>query len=375
MSSFDLLVPLPAPLRWSADAEIAETLAAALGALGLAARFPAALRLPAEGLAYLPAELRVSAGVVVHAGVTVDVDPRARGDEAEALQGQLGVFANDGPGAFDPNAVVLAFFVAGHAALATGSAVLDPQSGRRYEDAEAIRAALADRLLELIPESARARPYPFALLRALEGDDVDALRGLLDADPALLETPDEVGNTPLMLALACGCRGAIDLFLERGAALAVENGYGKSVLHAALDYGERAITARVLDATGAGPATLLRFAANGYTPGVRALHAAGVSLELASPGGWTPLMLATYGDEGELFTWLLEAGVELERENQDGATALMIAADHGRAAMVERLLARGADASHRARDGATAADWAEKQGFGELAARLRGTDR
>lgn len=370
-SSYDLHVPLAETLSFDADA-----LAESMADLGLETSFPPGVALTKPGLHFVPAEVAGNGLEGVQTGVSLSfmaqdevvASAELMGAVVESAHGHLHVFANEGPGPADPNAVVLAFFVGGTVALLTGSPLVDPQTGERYTSRRELLSLLARVRRDLVPSASRG-VFPFALFAAIEAEDVSALE--TELGPDTLEARDDYGNTPLILALNKRHVPMVKLLLARGADLLAENAYGKSVLHGALELGDPEFLARVLEVSGKGVETMLQFAANGYEPGVRALVEAGVSIDAASPGGWTELILAVYGNEVPLTRWLLETGVEVDRENQDGATALMVAADHGRMELVELLLAQGADPNHRGVEGQCAADWAEKHGFPEVAKLLR----
>jgi ankyrin repeat protein len=144
--------------------------------------------------------------------------------------------------------------------------------------------------------------------------DVARVRALLDADPAMLDTPVHDGWTALHLAAFTGQRDVAAALVARGASVAAwsMNSTANQPLHAALAGREE-------------PAL------------VRLLVESGADVNARAAAGWTPLHLA---------------------------------ASRGNVALVDYLLERGADPTARADDGRTPAQVAEERGHPEAAARL-----
>lgn len=127
-------------------------------------------------------------------------------------------------------------------------------------------------------------------------------------------------------------------------------------------------------------------------------------IEQPDPRGFSPLVFATYSNQGEITRLLLEKGAEVDARdangntalmgiafkgftdlaqllideykaevnlrNNSGATALSFAAMFGQADMVRLLLEKGADANLTDQNGHTPAKYAAMKGFTDLAALL-----
>lgn len=89
-------------------------------------------------------------------------------------------------------------------------------------------------------------------------------------------------------------------------------------------------------------------------PAAAQLLAAGISPNIKSRGGWTPLMWAVIDGDMTLVQALLDKGASINIENNRGVTPLMYAAWNGHADILQLFLDKGADAHTRDRNGATA---------------------
>jgi rhodanese-related sulfurtransferase len=91
---------------------------------------------------------------------------------------------------------------------------------------------------------------------------------------------------------------------------------------------------------------------------VRALLAAGASLDITNGDGNNALWLACVARNLEIIDLLVDAEIDINHRNDNGATSLMYAASSGRTEVVERLLAKGADTTPETLDGFSAVDLA-----------------
>ena len=88
---------------------------------------------------------------------------------------------------------------------------------------------------------------------------------------------------------------------------------------------------------------------------VKILLEHGVSVKATNFNGETPLMLATYnGSDGKIVQLFLDAGADPNAKGNSGATTLIYAASTGDAAAAEKLLKAGADPLAKDKYGSTA---------------------
>jgi ankyrin repeat protein len=102
--------------------------------------------------------------------------------------------------------------------------------------------------LPLRPGPARAG----AIHDALDREDAAGAKALLEADPALANSIDMRGRTPLHTAVKAGHNNIAVLLLDKGATINAQNSVGRSALHFAAARGHNEIVELLL-ARGADP--------------------------------------------------------------------------------------------------------------------------
>ncbi|MFJ2897820.1 ankyrin repeat domain-containing protein [Streptomyces sp. NPDC087218] len=190
------------------------------------------------------------------------------------------------------------------------------------------------------------------LLDAARTGDTDGVRTAIEGG-ARVDCRDEELRTPLLLAV----------------------------------HGDHVEAARLLVTAGADPdaqdlreeSPWLATGVTGSVPMLRTLLPAGPDLKLCNRFGGSALIPASERGHAPYVRELLRAtDIDVDHVNRLGWTALLeavILGDGGRAhqEIVELLLAAGADADLPDGDGTTALAHAERRGFTEIAARLRGS--
>lgn len=154
--------------------------------------------------------------------------------------------------------------------------------------------------------------------QAIRSDDLAALRGLITQFGP--DTKDSMGQTPLMMAVAFGSSGAVDLLLNAGADVKAAATSGATALHWS----------------------------RGDADKVRLLLDRGADVNARSQLGRTPLIIAAASTGGiEAARMLLAKGAEVNMADNTGATPLMEATNAGQEDIVRLLLDRGADVNPR----------------------------
>jgi len=163
---------------------------------------------------------------------------------------------------------------------------------------------------------------------AVEDNNTTDIAKLLarGADP---NTPDEQGNTLLMVAAGHKNADLVDLLMNAGAKLNLRNRRGETAIMLA--------------------------SYRGFGDIVEKLYIKGA--EINHPG-WNPLIYAASGGHESIIRLLLDGGVPVNSASDNGTTALMMAARGNHLDAVKVLLERGADPNLRNEWGKTAMDWA-----------------
>lgn len=181
-----------------------------------------------------------------------------------------------------------------------------------------------------------------SIIDAAKSGDVDAVRRVIDADPAAVSHHAPDGETPLMAALYRGHTAVVDLLIAFGAPL---------------DVFAAAATGRVPELeTAIAPATVRAYSYDGWTAlhlaaffghaeAVRVLLEAGAPVSAVSTNSLrnTPLHAATAGSHSAAALLLIERGADVHGADAGGHTPLHIAAENGLADVVRALIAAGAD--------------------------------
>jgi ankyrin repeat protein len=191
-------------------------------------------------------------------------------------------------------------------------AVSSPRAGAFEDFFRGVEMDLADNVTSLLvrgfdPNAADERGQ-VALYLALKHESPKVF-GVLMAHPAIkIDTPNAVGETPLMMAALRGTVPAIEQLIARGASV---NRDGWTPLH---------------------------YAASGPSgEAVKALLARGAKVDAVAPNGSTALMMAArYGSEDAVFA-LVNAKADLKARNSLNQGAADLARSAGRDSLAARL--------------------------------------
>ena len=199
-----------------------------------------------------------------------------------------------------------------------------------------------------------------AFLGAVQASDVTLVRRLLAADPAVANTPNRYGVTPLSLACTNGDAATVDAFLAAGADPNRAIAGGETPLMTAARTGRIAVV-RALLARGAevnaklpgGQTALMWAAAEGHTAVVEALVAAKAEVAATVPTGLNALLFAVRAGHLDTVRVLLKTGIDInavtaptktgKKLPKRGNSALTLAVENGRFEVASVLLDLGAD--------------------------------
>ena len=244
---------------------------------------------------------------------------------------------------------------------------------RGHESVALLLESVRGRNLRTAPAGDATADHP--IHAAVDANDVEAVRAMLDAEPRLVHRGDRKGGTPLHRAAAASAHHVIALLLDRGADIHALHGSGPGDAsgYAAVDFqpidlalfwhGRNDIeTARLLIESGA-VCDLTIAAALGDLTRVTAMLADDPSrIREARPWGKRPLSAAVEIGHDAIARLLLDRGADPNWPEGTAAPrgfALHSAARAGNRAMVELLLNHGADPNGHV-DSSGNATWAAK---------------
>jgi uncharacterized protein len=211
------------------------------------------------------------------------------------------------------------------------------------------------------------------LVAAIKSGDVDAVRELVRADPALAEARDATGLPVVLLALFHQQRAAADALLEADPELGV------------LEAAATGRAERLRELLAADPDARHARTPEGFTPlglaaflggpdAVRVLleHGAAPDDDADNQFGIRPVNAAAAAHDHETLRLLLEAGADPNARQQGGFTPLHSAAHTDDVELAKLLLAHGADPAIAADDGRDCARIAADDGSARVSELLAG---
>jgi ankyrin repeat protein len=196
--------------------------------------------------------------------------------------------------------------------------------------------------------------------------DVDAVRALIAADPAVVDADDEHGWRPVFHAALWRREAVVRLLIEAGADLAAHDGYvmhyagevpnNKTIVALLVQYGALDAHVRPTDDLSR---QFLAAVFIGDTARVRALLARHPYLATVIDGrGDQPILHAARNGDTEVVRLLVEHGADVNFANDRGHTVLYCAGGHGHLDTLRLLLDHGADCEARfTDDGKTLLEW------------------
>lgn len=211
------------------------------------------------------------------------------------------------------------------------------------------------------------------LFSAIDNNQTDTVRGLLSADPSLVDARNASGLSAVLYATYAGRNEIAKILIDRGSRL--------NIFEAAATGSQERLEQLLHN----DPARLNSFSDDGWTPlhlavffgrvnTTHVLLAAGADLNAVShtEERVTPLHSALANPHNAaLAQVLIDAGADISVTQLRGYTPLHYAAANGLDAIVRRLLEQGADRSVCDKAGNSAGDLAEEKGHHALADLLR----
>lgn len=201
------------------------------------------------------------------------------------------------------------------------------------------------------------------VISAIQAGDVDQVRALLQADPALAGAKDQRGISALMHAYYRGRREIADLILATRSDLDIFEATASGREHIVSEILHRdPAQAKAWSADGF---TALHFASFFNQPAIaRELVRRGADVAAVSmnPMEVTPLHSAAAAHATEIVRMLVESDAPVNAKQHGGWTALHAAADNGDEEMIKILLQHGADPLAQNDDGKTPAQIAQLRG-------------
>jgi ankyrin repeat protein len=176
-------------------------------------------------------------------------------------------------------------------------------------------------------------------------------------------------------AVALDDAAAVERLLQRGFDANSVDEAGQGALLLAMREGAFKVASTLMKSPGlkvdqpnsAGETALMMAALRGHAEWLPRLVAQGAAIERE---GWTPLHYAATGPQPAAVAWLLERGARVDVRSPNGTTPLMMAARYGTEESVDLLLRRGADPKLRNQLDLSAADFARLAARERLAERL-----
>ncbi|KAL4151041.1 hypothetical protein PRNP1_010427 [Phytophthora ramorum] len=198
----------------------------------------------------------------------------------------------------------------------------------------------------------------------IDREAAEKVKSLLN-DGTNINAMNEVGITPLRLALDSGNTEMVAVLLEHGADMTAGKQYDSSMLHVAVRSGNKEMVQLLLkygadlsatDGNGSSPLHIAVRSKN--VEMVKLLLAENADITAKEEDGGTVLHVAVSSGNSNMLKLLLDHGAALEARDENNKTALHIAACYRNSTMVKFLLGRGADVAAEDKTGRTALHFA-----------------
>ncbi len=193
------------------------------------------------------------------------------------------------------------------------------------------------------------------LLSAINENNAEVAKKLLDTDPTLIHETDKIGMTALIAAASRGNYALAKMLIDKRAGVDGQIAHGghkgRTALYFAAGGGYTDIVEMLSDADAdvdmqaSNGLTALHIAAkNGHTDTVQMLIDKGADVKIQGVAGHTALFLAVQNDHTDIVGRLIEAGADMNKpliKGAKGMTPLMFAANQSYKEIVLVLLGHG----------------------------------
>jgi ankyrin repeat protein len=210
------------------------------------------------------------------------------------------------------------------------------------------------------------------LFTAIRGGDVNAVRAILDGEPALASAKNEQGQSAILAAVYNGRTEIRDLLISRGANLELP----EAAAAGQIDRVKHLVDANPDLSRSYSPDGFPVFAlacAFGHLPVAMYLFEMGALVDATATNGtgYNALTGAVAGGRAEIVDWLLQNAADPNYRYGAGFTPLLTAAANGHLEIVKMLLLHGADLHAKTNEGKSAVTIAEERKQAEVADFLR----
>jgi len=209
-----------------------------------------------------------------------------------------------------------------------------------------------------------------AIHAAAKAGDLGKVKSLLHEQPALIDSKDDNGDTPLHIAAMWGQTHVAEFLLAAKAKVDVHDKVGKTPLLKAVELPSAELVQLLLDHGADANArdilgqTPMHVAARfSYKDMVQALLAHGANVRAKDHRGFTPLHCASCAVYKDAAIMLITKGADVDAKTRDGETPLVLAVSLGSADIAELLLASHASLKARDKEGETLLHIAARNGF------------